>query len=166
VDRHEVVAATRITTQDIKDSAVITAKIADGAVSLAKLGALTTKGDLLATTGSGAHTRLGVGANGTVLTANSAAANGFEWATAGSLGSANFVANEVPTGTVNGANASFVVNGGAAITAGSLELFKNGIRQLPGSGNDYTVADSTGAITFLAGNLPQTGDNLVADYRK
>ena len=40
----------------------------------------TTKGDLIAATASNTISRLGVGANGTVLTANSATATGLEWA--------------------------------------------------------------------------------------
>jgi hypothetical protein len=43
--------------------------------------ALTTKGDLTPATGSAAFARLGVGANNTVLTADSAAATGLKWAT-------------------------------------------------------------------------------------
>lgn len=43
--------------------------------------AMTTKGDLVPATGSGAFARLGVGANNTVLTADSAAATGMKWAT-------------------------------------------------------------------------------------
>jgi hypothetical protein len=40
----------------------------------------TTKGDLIAATASSTISRIGVGANGTVLTANSATATGLEWA--------------------------------------------------------------------------------------
>lgn len=76
------------------------------------------------------------------------------------------VDSEVPSGTINGVNAAFVVNGGSAIIAGAAHVYKNGIRQLPGAGNDYTIVDATGTITFLAGNLPQTGDNVLVDYRK
>jgi hypothetical protein len=43
--------------------------------------ALTTKGDLTPATGSAAFARLGVGANDTVLTADSTAATGIKWAT-------------------------------------------------------------------------------------
>jgi hypothetical protein len=42
---------------------------------------ITTKGDIVVGTGSGTFVRQGVGANGTVLTANSAQADGVEWAT-------------------------------------------------------------------------------------
>lgn len=47
---------------------------------------ITAKGDLLVGTGSGTLVAQGVGANGTVLTANSAQADGVEWATPASGG--------------------------------------------------------------------------------
>ena len=153
-------AATRITTQDIKDAAVTTAKINDQAVTLAKLGALTTKGDLLGF--STEHIRLPVGTNGQVLTADSGQDAGVAWSNASGLGTGNFVFGEVPTGTVDGANAAYTVAN--APTAGTLRVHKNGIRQKAGAGNDYTFAGTT--ITFEAGNLPQTGDVLLVDYMK
>ena len=58
---------------------VFTATDADQANAVAA--ALTTKGDLLVTTGS-ALNRLAVGANGTVLAADSTAANGVAWSAA------------------------------------------------------------------------------------
>lgn len=58
---------------------VFTAVDADQANAVAA--ALTTKGDLLVTTGS-ALNRLAVGANGAVLAADSAATNGVAWSTA------------------------------------------------------------------------------------
>lgn len=70
------------------------------------------------------------------------------------------VYSEVPAGTVDGANDTFTV--AATPTAGTLRLFKNGLRQKAGAGNDYTLATAT--ITFLSGNIPQTGDTLLADY--
>lgn len=80
-------------------------------------------------------------------------------AAAGS-GSHTHVYSEVPAGTVNGSNATFTL--ASTPTAGSVLLYKNGLRQKAGGGNDYTLATDT--ITFLAGNIPQTGDNLLADY--
>ena len=47
---------------------------------------LTTKGDLIAATGASTPARLGVGANGTVLTADSAEASGVKWASPASGG--------------------------------------------------------------------------------
>jgi hypothetical protein len=83
-------------------------------------------------------------------------------ATPGGLTAANFVFGEVPTGTPNGVLATFTIAN--APTANTLRVYKNGIRQQVGAGNDYTFSGTT--ITFLAGNLPQTGDILLADYLK
>tara|TARA_B110000211_G_scaffold234564_1_gene304781 strand:+ start:3089 stop:3553 length:465 start_codon:yes stop_codon:yes gene_type:complete len=58
---------------------VFTATDADQANKI--VSTLTTKGDLLVTTGS-ALDRLGVGSNGTVLAADSSAANGVAWSAA------------------------------------------------------------------------------------
>jgi len=61
--------------------------------------ALTTKGDLVPATGSGAFARLGVGANNTVLTADSTAATGMAWATPTSGSMTSIASGSVPTGT-------------------------------------------------------------------
>jgi hypothetical protein len=73
-----------------------------------------------------------------------------------------FVDNETPSGTINGVNDTFTL----AFTpvVGSEHLFKNGLRMKSGVSNDYTISGAT--ITFNAGQIPQTGDTLVADYRK
>jgi len=72
----------------------------------------------------------------------------------------NHISNAVPTGVVNGANPTFTLAG--TPLANTLMLFKNGMLQRAGAGNDYTLATAT--ITFLAGNIPQTGDVLLASY--
>jgi hypothetical protein len=65
---------------------------------------LTTKGDIIVATGNATLVRQGVGANGTVLTANSAQADGVEWATpaAPSFVGANASANGVSWTYTNG----------------------------------------------------------------
>ncbi len=72
------------------------------------------------------------------------------------------VDSEVPTGAIDGVNADFVL----AFTpiATSEHVYKNGLRQFVGASNDYTIVTDT--ITFVAGNLPQTGDRVIVDYRK
>ena len=62
---------------------VFTANDADEANEV--VSKLTTKGDLLVTTGS-ALNRLGVGGNGSILNADSTAANGVAWLAAGTAG--------------------------------------------------------------------------------
>jgi len=66
---------------------------------------------------------------------------------------------ETPTGAINGSNAVFVLVN-APNPPESLIMVKNGIDQREGVGDDYTISGNT--ITFEAGNVPQTGDSLVA----
>jgi hypothetical protein len=143
------VAKTSIRTQDL----------AAHAVTGSKLGVQTAKGDLIAHNGTDAIA-VAVGSNGQVLQADSTAAGGVSWVPAVLAG--NVVESEVPAGTIDGTNATF--NLANTPVTGSLKLYKNGMRQQAGTGNDYTLA--TAAITFLAGNVPQVGDVLLADYRK
>jgi len=65
---------------------------------------------------------------------------------------------EVPSGAINGVNGIFTLIAGPS-PAGSLILVKNGLDQR-GAGEDYDVSGNT--ITFSAGNIPQTGDTVVA----
>lgn len=81
-------------------------------------------------------------------------------ASSGGSGSGTFV-RQVPSGTVNGSNPTFTLTF-APSPADSLQLFKDGLLQKEGAGNDFTLSGLT--ITFLAGNIPQTGDNLYAIY--
>lgn len=70
------------------------------------------------------------------------------------------VFSEVPAGDLDGSDATYIL--AHTPVAGTLRLYKNGIRQNAGSGNDYVLATAT--CTFEAGNLPQTGDVVLADY--
>jgi hypothetical protein len=74
----------------------------------------------------------------------------------------NFVTREVPTGTINGSNATFTLAN--TPVAGSEEVYVNGVLQNVGSGNDYTISSAT--ITFESGAIPQTGDTVLVNYRK
>lgn len=76
------------------------------------------------------------------------------------LTSSNFVDDETPSGTVNGANVTFTIAN--TPIAGSVKLFLNGVRLKVGAGNDYTISGAT--ITMLT--APLTGEVLTADYRK
>ena len=153
-------AATRIKTQDIADSAVTTGKINDGAVTGAKLDVLQAKGDILVY--GSEHDRLPVGSDGQYLVADSGEATGLKWATFSGVSHDSFVVGETPTGTIDGENDEFTLAN--VPIAGSVALYKNGLRQRAGAGNDYTISGDT--ITFEAGNIPQPGDVLLADYRK
>ncbi|MGA2183661.1 MAG: hypothetical protein ABSH47_11580 [Bryobacteraceae bacterium] len=72
-----------------------------------------------------------------------------------------FVDAETPTGLVNGINSTFTL-AVAPNPASSLAVYRNGLRMQGGA--DYSFAGS--AITFLSGQLPQTGDTLVCSYRR
>jgi hypothetical protein len=67
-----------------------------------------------------------------------------------------FVANETPSGTINGTNAAFTL----ANTPQWLQLVLNGVMLEAGSGNDYTLSGT--ALTMLL--IPQLGDKLRAYY--
>lgn len=71
-----------------------------------------------------------------------------------------FVDREVPSGTINGVNTVFTL----AFTplSGSEYIYKNGLLQNVGGGNDYSIAGGT--ITFTT--PPQSGDILLTSYRK
>ena len=84
-------------------------------------------------------------------TINTTAGSGF-------LKYAAFIANETPSGTVNGSNAAFTL----ANTPQWLQLVLNGVILEAGSGNDYTISGA--ALTMLL--IPQTGDKLRAYYAK
>lgn len=62
------------------------------------------------------------------------------------------VALETPTGDVDGVNDEFVCSGSP------IAVFLRGLVRKAGVGADYTVSVNT--ITFNAGKLPQTGDEL------
>jgi hypothetical protein len=71
-----------------------------------------------------------------------------------------FVDGEVPSGTVDGSNATFTL-AEAPWPSSSLQLFRNGVLQR--SPDDYTLSDNT--VTFLAASIPKTGDQIQASYR-
>ena len=73
--------------------------------------AIDAKGDLIAGTGADAFSRLAVGTNGQVLTADSATATGLKWATAGGGGKVLQVVSYVLAGEVSTSSGSFVDTG-------------------------------------------------------
>lgn len=80
----------------------------------------------------------------------------------GVLTSSSFVIREIPTGTINGTNPTFTLAN--TPTAGTEQVFVNGVLQNVGAGNDYTI--STNTITFQSGAIPQTGDVVLVNYLK
>ena len=98
---------------------------------------LTTKGDLISATAASTVARLGVGANATVLTADSTEATGLKWA--------------APAGA--GKNWSLLNSGGTALT-GATTITVSGI-----SGKDAILVLITGASSANSGALINLGLN-------
>ena len=79
----------------------------------------------------------------------------------GGGGAPSFSDGETPTGAINAVNTTFTLNFSPSPTV-SLMLSRNGL--LMKQGTDYSL---TGAvITFFPGAVPQTGDVLLASYRR
>jgi hypothetical protein len=92
---------------------------------------VTTKGDILAATGSGTIVRQGVGTNGQVLTADSAEADGIKWATPSSG-----AITKISTTTVSG---STVTISSIPTTYTRLYLTLDGIFTSAGGGYDFKM---------------------------
>ena len=76
------------------------------------------------------------------------------------LAAASIVTREVPSGTINSINVTFTIAN--ALVVGSESLFKNGLLQDVGAGNDYTISGTT--ITF--NQAPRTNSKLLVSYIK
>jgi hypothetical protein len=127
-----------------------------------------TKGDILAASGSGGFAKLSVGANGRVLTANSATSTGLEWTvlSAGSVSSVNataplFVASgtSTPHLTISGATTSSVgvvqLSDSTATTSSVLAATSTAVK----SAYDLANAALPKAGGVLTGNL-ELGTNV------
>lgn len=90
--------------------------------------------------------------NAGVMTVNNTSGSGF-------LKYSNFVANETPSGAINGSNTAYTL---ANANAYGLALYLNGQILEPGTGNDYTISGN--AITTLF--APLAGDKLRGYYFK
>lgn len=73
---------------------------------------------------------------------------------------ANFVAKEIPSGSINGSNTAYTLS--ATPVAGSEHVYVNGILMESGAGNDYTISGAT--ITMLSALA--TGEKIRVSYRK
>lgn len=71
---------------------------------------------------------------------------------------AKMITRETPGGSINGSNTNFPL---ANTPVSGMEMvYLNGVLQVAGAGNDYTISGST--ITMLS--APQSGDSLVVSY--
>ena len=120
---------------------VLTSDDLDFYYTQAPAGIVTTKGDLVVATGSGAVSRLGVGTNGQALVANSATATGVNWAT--------------PTDTTKLPIAAFTAKGTLLVGTGSGTY----ATQTVGTNGQLLIADSTQADGVKWGDL-DTGNSL------
>lgn len=102
------ISSTSTTTAATPNSVKTSYDLANGAIAKSTA---TTKGDLLAATAASTVTRLGVGTNGQVLTADSTAATGIKWASvsaggmtslaSGSLSGSSITISSIPSGYVS-----------------------------------------------------------------
>jgi len=69
-----------------------------------------------------------------------------------------YIANEVPTGLINSSNTTFTL--AQTPIPDSLSVFLNGLLQVQGASEDYTVSGNT--ITFI--KAPRTNSHLIAIY--
>lgn len=79
-----------------------------------------------------------------------------------------WIHNETPGGSISGTtgadgNADFTL-ASAPTSDARIFLYKNGILQIVGTGNDFTRSGTT--LTFASGAIPITGDKLRCTYRK
>jgi hypothetical protein len=95
---------------------------------------------------------LGTGSSGNILMWTGGAPT---WTNAGLL---NLVSNEVPSGSINGTNTTFTLANTPIL--GSVSLYRNGVLQYAGAGNDYTISGSTITTT----TAPGSGSILLATY--
>lgn len=70
------------------------------------------------------------------------------------------VDREIPSGTIDGTNADFVL-ANVPNPPAALIVKRNGLEQMPSV--DYTL--SSGTITFASASIPQPGDVISVSYR-
>ncbi len=153
-------------TTQIATTAFVLANASGGTTS-----PLTTKGDIYGY--STTNARIPVGANDQVLTADSTAALGVAWKNGGGAGTVyyNQIASSQAnltnsyrsalTGSVNGTNTAFTVAGSVYI-AGTLQVFLNGVLQVPGEAITETTPNS-GIFTFIT--APPSNSQILATYQ-
>lgn len=126
---------------------------ASAGIALSKL-ATSTAGHIIVHNSSGVPTAVAMSGDATISDA------GVVTVTASGLSSSNFVFNEAPSGSINGSNTAFTLAN--TPTANTVTVYLNGILQVPGVGNDYTISGNT--ITMLS--APETGDVVYCNYMK
>lgn len=125
----------------------------------------TAKGDLLTATGASIVSRLGVGTNGQVLTANSATGTGLEWSNpevtlvnTATLQNKTLQSPKISSGSsINDSNGAALINFPTAITAAVSSIqISNAI-----STNAPTISVVGGTVTNISLNLASKGTGVV-----
>jgi len=121
------------------------------------------KGDILVASAADTITRLGVGTNAHVLTANSSATNGVEWAAAASDATKMPLAGGTFTGPVTYQGASPILLTGATVVNGyEITLTVTD----PTADRVITIPNATGTMA-LVGDIPATvngtADNIISN---
>lgn len=73
-------------------------------------------------------------------------------------GGVNIITNEIPSGTINSINTEFILANTPA--TGTVEVYLNGLIQVPGTGNDYTISGT--GISFI--KAPRIGSDILVSY--
>jgi hypothetical protein len=113
---------------------------------------VTTKGDLIAATGTSTPARLAVGTNGQVLTADSAEASGVKWATSASGGM-----TLLSTTTLSGASTTI-----SSISGSYVNLFVI-ISGITSSTNNYPILRPNNGTTLFTGAITTSTTGTVSN---
>lgn len=157
-------SSTSTTTAATPNSVKTSYDLANGAVAKSTF---TTKGDIVAATAASTISRLGVGTNGQVLTADSAEATGMKWASGASGGmtlistgsmSGSSVSVSIPTGYVN---VMWIVQGATLSSADQIFFRINGNSAAVYQSSYTTRQGSSGAANYLSFN--NNSDRLLID---
>lgn len=125
------------------------------------LSTVTTKGDLIAATGNAAVSRLAVGTNGQVLTADSATATGVKWAAGGGGGSASVLVAHGNSSTSQSFSFSAGDTHTVTLNANCTFSFTGATNGVPSSMTIVVTQDGTGgrvitwpaAVKFPSGSM-------------
>lgn len=128
---------------------------------------LTTKGDIYVRTSTGI-VRLPVGTDGQVLVADSAQTEGVDWVDQSSLSPTTDRQERVTTELITTVDTALTDQlDYTPVSNASVSLYLNGVHQIQGAGEDYTISGKV--ITWLRGTgtaaAMNTNDDLVAVYR-
>jgi hypothetical protein len=131
---------------------------------------LTTKGDIIVATGNATLVRQGVGANGTVLTANSAQADGVEWVAPSApanfslIGSASLSGSTTTISGISGMNQLYVLINNASTTGGG-DALRLRINTDTGANYDEfrgeVLGNTSWAATNVNGNANLSNTNIL-----